>query len=478
MKKKQRARMLTGFAVTLLFAFGAALAGAQEQAEDAKPKPPARGIPALGEDDSNQADREALQPDTRPLTGVQSATLGKVASEHSYWIPGIQYGNTIQNNGAGSQGQSSWSVTNYLSGNVSLLEEWKSAQLSLNYSGGETFSTNSAQGNGYFHQLGFIQAFEWPRWQVQFLDQFSYLPESQFGFGAGSNLGVPGIGGSFGPPLPGVGGSVGPNDTIFIARGPRYNNSFTTQVAYQLSPRSSVNVSGSYGVLRYIDPGNIESNDVTGNAGYNYQLTKKDTIGLSYRFSRYSYIGNPQAIDDHMISVAYGRKITGRLALQAYGGPEITTFAVPLANETRRISGSGGATLTYQFSKSILDLSYTHGVSGGSGVFAGASTDQIQTGLSRNFGRAWQASVDFGFARNKGIGGSQTLAAGQSYNSWFGGGGLNRSLGSNARFSVGYTARIQSTSVSPCPAGGCSSSSTQHQIAMTLQWHTRPLVLR
>jgi len=199
MKKKQRARMLTGFAVTLLFAFGAALAGAQEQAEDAKPKPPARGIPALGEDDSNQADREALQPDTRPLTGVQSATLGKVASEHSYWIPGIQYGNTIQNNGAGSQGQSSWSVTNYLSGNVSLLEEWKSAQLSLNYSGGGTFSTNSAQGNGYFHQLGFIQAFEWPRWQVQFLDQFSYLPESQFGFGAGSNLGVPGIGGSFGP---------------------------------------------------------------------------------------------------------------------------------------------------------------------------------------------------------------------------------------------------------------------------------------
>jgi hypothetical protein len=478
MKKKQRVRMLTGFAGALLFAFGAASAGAQEPAEDARPKPAARGFPPLGEDDGNQPDRDALQPDTRPLTGVQNATLGRIVSEHSYWIPGIQYGNTIQNNGAGSQGQSSWSITNYLSGNASLLEDWKSAQLSLNYSGGGTFSTNSAQGNGYFHQFGLVQAFEWSRWQLQFLDQFSYLPESQFGFGGGSSLGIPGIGGSLGPPLPGVGGSFTPNDTIFTARGPRYNNSFTTQVAYQLSPRSSINVAGSYGILRYIDPGNIESNDVIANAGYNYQLTKKDSIGLSYLFSRFSYIGNPQAIDDQVISLAYGRKITGRMALQGYGGPEITTFAIPLGNETRRISGSGGATLTYQFSKSGLDLSYSHAVSGGSGVFAGASTDQIQTGLGRNFGRALQAHVNFGFARNKGIGGAQTQAAGQSFNSWFVGGGLNRSLGPDASFSLGYTARIQSTGVSPCPAGGCSSSSTQHQIGMTLQWHTRPLLLR
>lgn len=475
MKKKHSLRLLKVCPVALFFALGATLAGAQEPEppENRAPKPAAGGIWQVHEEEQNQQEPGALQPDTRPLTGVQNTTLGTVASEHSYWIPGLQYGNTIQNNGYGSQ--SGWSITNYLSGNVSLLRAWRSAQLSLNYSGGGTLS-NGPQGNGFFHQLGFDQAFEWERWQVQFLDQFSYLPESQFGFGAGSNLPIPGINGSPGQSSSGLGAGIGPNDTIFAARGPRYNNSFTTQVSYQLSPRSSVNVAGSYGILRFIDKGNTDSNDVIANAGYNYQITKKDTIGLSYRFSQFSYVGNPQRIDDHLISVAYGRKITGRMALQTYGGPEIATFAKPLGKQNRRISGAGGATLSYQLSKNALDLRYSRGVSGGSGVFVGAVTDQIQAGLSRNFGRAWQGRLQFGYAHNKGVGGAQTIAAaGQSYNSWFGGGGLSRSLGPNASFSVGYTARIQTTSVSPCPAGGC--STTQHQIAMTLQWHTRPLVL-
>src|ERR1700731_1319117 len=100
MKKKQSLRLLKVCPVALLFAFGATLAGAQEPAETPEnrpPKPAAGGIWQVQQEEQNQQDPGALQPDTRPLTGVQNATLGKVASEHSYWIPGIQYGNTIQN---------------------------------------------------------------------------------------------------------------------------------------------------------------------------------------------------------------------------------------------------------------------------------------------------------------------------------------------------------------------------------------------
>ena len=42
------------------------------------------------------------------------------------------------------------------------------------------------------------QTFQWNRWAVQILDQFSYLPQSDFGFGGGTNLGFPGVGGSIG----------------------------------------------------------------------------------------------------------------------------------------------------------------------------------------------------------------------------------------------------------------------------------------
>ena len=83
---------------------------------------------------------------------------------------------------------------------------------------------------------------------------------------------------------------------------------------------------GLFSILRFIDPGNVESNDYIGNVGYNHQISRADTIGLVYRYSSYHYIGVNQAIGDQMIQVAYGRKITGRIALQISGGPEITTF--------------------------------------------------------------------------------------------------------------------------------------------------------
>jgi len=49
--------------------------------------------------------------------------------------------------------------------------------------------------------------------------------------------------------------------------------------------------------------------------------------------------------------LAYGRKITGRIALQLFAGPEVTTFRVPLSGATHKISGSGGAKPDLRFQK-------------------------------------------------------------------------------------------------------------------------------
>src|SRR6516164_8337594 len=54
------------------------------------------------------------------------------------------------------------------------------------------------------------------------------------------------------------------------------------QATYALSRRSSVTVAGSYGLLRF-EQGNYDSNTTVASAGYNYQLTRNDTLGLAYR---------------------------------------------------------------------------------------------------------------------------------------------------------------------------------------------------
>jgi len=481
MKKYSLMKLFTLAAAWLCFA-SAGIAQEPEappQGPD-KPKPAAKSYGPIGsgEEDQNPAP-DTLQPDQRPLTGIQQLTVGTPMERHSYWVPGVSYYNFIQSNDQSQGGGNSWTSSNYLAGNLSLLENWSRSQLAVNYSGGGNFSTDSSVGNGWFQQFGATQTVTWERVQLTLLDQFSYLPQSQFGFGAGTGLAQPGIGGSLGVGSTGVGVGVDPSQSIFTAIGPRYSNTFGTQVNYQLSARSSVTIGGVYSLLRFSQAGNIESDDYIGNAGYNYQVTRKDTLGLIYRYSSFHYIGIDQAIGDQVIQAAYGRKITGRLALQLTGGPDITHFRIVQGTngKTRSVSGSGSATITYVIPKGSLSLSYFHGVTSGSGVLLGATSDQITGSTSRRLTRVWSGDAHVGYAHNRN---AQTAegTANPNFDTVFAGASVARALGRNANFSLGYTAYIEKANGAVCAGPDCGSDFTSHQISVGLSWHTRPFVLR
>src|SRR5215813_12448890 len=160
-----------------------------------KPKPAAKAyVPICAEDQDPNQPADTLQPDGRPLTGLQQPTIGAPMERHSYWVPGLSYHNLIQSNGQTQGGSNDWSSTSYVAGNLSLLEHWSRSQLTLNASAGGDFSTDSSVGNGGFGQLGATHTMNWQRFQLTLLDQFSYLPQSQFGFAAGTDLAMPGIG--------------------------------------------------------------------------------------------------------------------------------------------------------------------------------------------------------------------------------------------------------------------------------------------
>jgi hypothetical protein len=475
--------------ITAALLAGSILAGgsvrAMAQDPDSKPKPAAREYPPLidantGDQDTStdQQSTNSLNPDTVPLTGVQIPTLGSPGIRHSYWIPGFQYTNLVQSTSLNQAVPSGWNSTNYLVGSVSLLEAWSRSQLAVNYSGGGSISTDQGQGNNDYQQLGVVQSFEWQRWQLVLIDQFSYLSQSQFGFAAATNLATPGVGGSLEPALPGLQTSYQPAQTIFTSIGPRYSNSADAQVAYALSRRASVTLVGSYGILRFSDVGSIDTNNSIFSGGLSYELSPKDTIGFLYRFSAYRYIGAPQGINDQVAEVAYGRKVTGKLAFQLFGGPDRTTFRVPVNNSTSQISGAGGANLTYGLSRSTVSLTYSHGVSGGSGEFTGSTADQLQAGIIFPLSRLWQANLAFGYARNKSLGISVPSQLSEAFDSWYIGGGLARPIGRNANFTLGYAAYIQNSDVPICVAGICETSHLEQQISIGFQWHTRPLVLR
>jgi hypothetical protein len=462
---------LVGAVCSVLNASGAF---AQDQQEDnGKPKPAAHA-PLIdpNEPDTTQ-DPNALMPDTAPLTGVQSPGLGTVEFRHSYWVPGVQVATTVQNAGNGGN----WYDTTYLAGNLSLSEAWAHSHLALNYSGGGYFSSNNT-GNGSYQQLGFMQSFDWRRWQLQFFDELSYLPTSQFGFGGLSGIGSPGIGGSLSPVAPPLGGVFLPDQSILAANGPRYSNSFAVQANVTVSPRASITLIGSYGLLRFTDPGNIDNDDVIGSIGYNYAVSKRDTLGVLYRFTAYHFTGLSQAIGNHAFDVAYGRKLTGRLGLSLFAGPEIVTFRVPIGTETQKTNLSLGGSLTYGFERGSIILGYNHGTNGGSGVLVGATGDNVHAGATRHITRVWEARANLGYGREHAFRAAGIPAP--AYNSYYLGAGLDRPIGRNSLLSFGYTAYIVNANQAGCGVIACSAGAynTQHQLAVGYQWHTRPFVIR
>lgn len=476
------AKILVGMTALAATGLNAALLRAQQQGDD-KPKPAARVLLPLpdlsGDQQDSDQDNQALEPDRGPVGGVQSATLGTNQLRHSYWVPGIQYGNTAQSNNFSTSGTQNpgWTTTNYASGNLSLLEAWSHAQLGANYTGGGFFSTDSNQGNGQFHQLASAFEIDEKRWQLLFMEQFYYLPQSAFGFGGNTGLSVPGVSGALSVTLPGLQEVFAPGQAVYTATGPRYSSDSVAQLSYAVSRRGSLTVAAVHGLLRFSDPNNTNNDMEILNAAYSYALTRKDYIGVIYRFTAFHFPGNPEAIGDNAAQFMYARKITGRLALTVAGGPDITNFRQPVGGIQRTISGSGVASLAYAFRLSNVRLNYSHGVGSGGGLLSGSSNDQLIGNFSRTLGHLWNGSVNFGYSRNKQLVTIQALSS-PSYNSYLAGAGVTRTLVGGTSFSLGYQAQIQASNGIVCTTTACTTIQTTHQIQMSFQWHLPAQVLR
>jgi hypothetical protein len=458
----------------------------QQQPQDqdpgsSTPKPAARGIPALDPNATVEDQQQTTnwQPDTGPVTGLQDPTLGSPELDHSYWVPGVIVGTTIQSRPPGELANTGWYTDTYVGGQASVLEVGGRSEFGLNFSGGGFFTSDSQEQNGWFSELSAGYSVRLNRLSVQVFDYFSYLPESQFGFAAGTGLALPGITGTLGPTIPGLGASIVPSQSIYSAVGPRYSNAFAVQSTYMLSHRSSLTVGGAYGLLNFTQAGNVNNDMVIGNIGYNYVLNPHDTIGVLYRFTGFHYDGEPQALGTQIVNFVYQKKIAQKLALSLFGGPEFTTFRVPVANQNGTTNVSAGAQFHYAFPRTTFLLSYFHGVTAGSGVLLGSTSDEATATLERRLGRVWSGRVNFGYSRNEAL---TTLpgTTNSNYNDWFVGGSVSRPFGRTMVFTGSYEASFESTNQGVCQVQGttaCNSSYTVNLIAITFQYHMRPFML-
>jgi hypothetical protein len=442
---------------------------------------PAYHSPLAGAADNEDSNDQSpkLAPDTRSPTGVLDFSLGTPPLQHSFWQPSFNLTATGDSDALGTNNKTGWTTyTTFLAG-VDLHRITGGSDLTVSYIGGGTVSNDGAIGDSVTQELKLAQKFSFRHAAISFFDQVTYLPEQSFGYGGVSGLTLPGGGST------GIQNGFDPGGTILTPRGQRITNSFLTQFDVQLTGRSSLTFVGGYTLLHYFDNDLLDFNDSIAQVGYNYQWTRQDTVSVLYRFNGYRYSGFNQSINDHVVLLNYGRRITGRLALQIGVGPEVTMFAVPITGS------SGGATpsaqtdvnwslnsaLTYGFERTSVGLSYARGVGGGAGVLAGSESNTVSGYVNRQLTRTLNGGVIVGYARNNGLGTGalSSKATNQTFDYWYSGVTFNKSWGRMLNLFFNYQMQYQNSNAAFCVGPTCGGSLIRHMVSAGFSWHDHPL---
>ena len=472
-----------------ILAFALWVSPAWAQQNDPRVNPPIAPVAPLSSGESsskppanssgNTADGpQTLIPDTRPLSGAEMLTLGSVGRARSYFLPSFQFTQVGDTNARSTADGSKIDAASIVSGRIALQRVWRRYQLTADYTGGRSLYNNNSTLNASFHQFGVTQAIAGRRWSLQLSDHFSYLPESSSataGFGTPSSL-FPGLGARLDLSLPNLNPTLTPNQSILTGRAARISNAFVGELLYRSNSRSSYTLTGSYGILHYLDSGFINSSNAIVQVGYNRALTAQDTIAFTYGVSFFWFQGTDAAIDNHVFQIAYGRRVTGRLAFELSGGPQINRrFLNPGAKSDTQANWSLSSSLRYRYPRTELAVNYTRYVTGGAGVLLGAETDEIRMTVARQLSRMWSGSMNAGYAHNAPL---RLVTGGPSasaFNYIHAGFSLDRPLGRYTGIFVHYDLQRQDSATAFCFGGTCGRALLRHYFGVGFNWHFRPV---
>lgn len=420
----------------------------------------------------SNAETNTQTPDTRPLTGAEEFTLGAGERGHGHPALDLHFLQLGDSNGALAAQSSGWTTASILSGGLAYDRFWKHYDLGTTYSGGGALYDDRTNQNEMFQQLMLRQKVTLQRWALLLVDQASYYPEAPFGFGgnAAGNL-TAGFGG-LETQLQRLSPLFGPNQSILTGRANRVSNTAIAEVEYNFSPRSSATASASYGILRFLTDGFIDDDSLVFHSGYNYSITRHNTLGVIYGFQRVSFGDTGSKVDSHIVQLAYGRRVTGRLALQFSAGPQLNQIPISRTNIDEQISWSAIGSLTYQLHRTSLELSYLRGITGGAGVLAGAQSHSIQGAINRSLSRYWSGTANFGYARNTNLLGFTGGGREVSFNSWHVGGILRQAFGRHLRWFLTYNFQRQNGNQTLCVTTGCGPNFDRHEFGFGLDFQS------
>jgi hypothetical protein len=304
-------------------------------------------------------------------------------------------------------------TTTALSGNVGYVTMSQTHPFSLLFAGGVLFG-QGGQGVTTYQNVAVSQALIKGKWIFGVTDSFSFLPQSP-------TTGLAGLAG-VGPigSLPLQGPSSGPAGGVLTYSANRISNTLSGNIERRLTGKTSVSGVGSWSVLHFLDQNaGLDTTSTSGQVAVNHRINVRNSVSLSAVYTTYDtngLFGNlPGFPRDNVtyqtkgLNLTYMRQWTRSLSMDVSAGPQwISSSAAAII--PNRLNAYVNAGIGYNRQLANFGLRYTHGVNAGSGVFAGAESDNFSVSANRNFTRSWAGSAWFNYTRSSGLLG--TAAAG------------------------------------------------------------------
>jgi hypothetical protein len=479
MKMKKTVSVLMWLAITAGAAWAQDNSQQQPSPDDSQRTPPPA---AFGQDNP-----PVVVNENPPISGLDQPSLEPNIQPRSMLLGGVEASESLDSNIGSDARPALHSVTRGLGG-LTMQRLWRRYQLAAAYVGGVGYYNRAGTGLKQIQELQAQQSVLWRTGQLTMRDSFSYLPEGSFGYGSyggagGFQLGLGGLGAGMGMLGSGFGGHygvLGSQQLGSLGQAPRITNVAVVDVVQGLSPRSSVTAAGSFGLVHFTDStqGFINSRQAGAQAGYSYQISKKNQIAFSYGFQSFHFpaVVGSDDVTAHVVQAMYGHRVSGRMDLIVGAGPQWTLIHDPLSGNTNRLSIAGRFSLRYRFHDFGSSLSFERYDTSGSGFFAGAQSNIARLTLERKLGRRYTANASLGFSHNQRLQSSLLGVAATSYNIGFAGLALRRQFGYNwgAFLAYQWTDQIFDT----CPIAGqtnCNRISVRHVLTLGVDWHFRPI---
>jgi len=334
-----------------------------------------------------------------------------------------------------------WNYSTALSGSLGYLSSSPDKPFSLVYSGGYLYSSVSGYpSSSTFQNLAASQVVTTKNWNFVIDDAVSYLPESP----TTGLSGIPGVGDIGVDPV-----QIGdqPTQSILTNYATRIGNGLNGSVTRKLTRSWSINGSGSWQILHFLNNEGIDSTMASGSVGPSYRIDARSSVSADviYTYTDNKYLGHSYPFESEGVTLQYQRQLTRFFSMNVSAGPQRTfgtgASATLIPSE---ITPVASATLSYSRRTTTASISYSRATNAGSGVVYGALTNSIGGTVREQFSRNWQGALTASYSQNQ----SLTTIAGlnEDYRATYGGGQVSRRLGRSFSGYFSYTAVTQNQS--------------------------------